>query len=349
MLWIVGGAVLARKLAALTEWPWLQWFAGQMHHPKWIGFTFYDLIFPLFLFLAGVAMPYSLGRRLEAGDPKWKLLRKVAVRVFLLVVLGIVYNGGLAFKPLAETRVCSVLGYIGLAYGFAALIFLYSRPRTQAIWAVGILLGYWAALVWIPVPGYGAGVLTPDGCITSYLDRELLPWRLHTPHYDPQGILVTVPAIATALFGALTGWFLRAVSLTELRKALILLAVGAAALGVAKLWGLVLPISKDMWNGTFVFHCAGWSLLLLGLFYLIIDALGFWRWSFFFIVIGMNPITIYLGTRIVNVGHTSNFLFGGMVSKSDDPLRGVLGALAYILTWWLVLLFLYRKKLFLRV
>lgn len=349
MLWIVGGAGLARHLAKLTEWPWLQWFAGQMHHPKWIGFTFYDLIFPLFLFIAGVAMPYSLGRRLEAGDPKWKLLRKVAVRVFLLVLLGVVYNGGLAFKPLAETRICSVLGFIGLAYGFAAVIFLYSRPRTQAIWVVAILLGYWAALMWIPVPGHGAGVLTPEGCITSYLDRELLPWKLYNPLYDPQGILPTIAAIATALLGALTGWFLRSAEMPKLRKALVLFAAGLLALGISWLWGHVLPVGKDMWNGTFVLRCAGWSLLLLGLFYLIIDTLGFRRWAFFFTVIGMNPITIYLGARIINFRYSAKFLFGGLTGKFDDPLSGVIGALAYILTWWLVLLFLYRRKIFLRI
>lgn len=126
MFWIVGGAALVKELAPLADWEWLKWFSGQFHHPGWTGFALYDLIFPLFLFLAGVAMPYSLGSRLEQGVPRWKLLRKSAIRAALLVLLGIVYNGGLAFKPLAETRICSVLGFIGLAWFFAALIFLFS-------------------------------------------------------------------------------------------------------------------------------------------------------------------------------------------------------------------------------
>jgi len=351
MLWIVGGATLVKKLAGLSDWQWIDWLAGQMRHPGWEGFTLFDLIFPLFLFLAGVAMPYSLGRKLEQGVPRWKLLRKVAIRAALLILLGVIYNGGLAFKPLAETRVCSVLGYIGVAWFFAALIFLFADVRHRVIWAVGILLGYWAALMWIPVPGHGAGVLTPQGCITAYLDRELLPWKFNVGGqlYDSQGILVTVPAIVTALLGGLAGEFLRKSKLNKFALGGILIAAAVVCYGLGKLWATQLFISKELWNPPFVLHCAGWSLLLLGLFYLVIDALGFWRWSFFFIVIGMNPITIYMGTRIVNFGHSSNFLFGGLVSKSDEPLRAVLGALAYILTWWLVLLFMYRKKIFLRV
>ncbi len=349
MFWIVGGHALIANLAILTEWSGLVWLEHQMHHPRWIGFTFYDLIFPLFLFLAGVAMPYSLGRRLEAGESKLRLLRKVAIRVFMLVLLGAVYNGALAFRPLAETRMCSVLGFIGMAYGGAALIYLNYNLRHQIIWTVGILLGSWAALAWINVPGHGSGVFTPEGCITGYLDRNLLPWRLNNPNFDPEGLLPAIHAIATALLGALTGQFLRGKRFSGLHKGLLLLAAGGVALGAAKLIGLALPIAKNMWNSTFILHCAGWSLLFLGIFYLVIDVLGCWRWSYFFIVIGLNPITIYLGSRMVNLRQTSNFFFGGLTGKFDEPLRGVIGALAYIATWWLVLLFLHRKKIYLRV
>ncbi len=349
MFWIVGGYTLIAKLAVLTEWSGLVWLQHQLHHSRWIGFTFYDLIFPLFLFLAGVAMPYSLGRRQEAGESKLRLLRKVAIRVFMLVLLGAIYNGALAFRPLAETRLCSVLGFIGLAYGGAALIYLNCNLRHQIIWTVGILLGSWAALVWINVPGHGSGVLTPEGCVTGYLDRNLFPWRLNNPNFDPEGLLPTIHAIATALLGVLTGQFLRGKRFSGLHKGLLLLAAGLVGLGLAWLLGLSLPIAKKMWTSTFILHCAGWSLLFLGVFYLVIDVLGCWRWSYFFIIIGLNPITIYLGSRMVDLHHTSNFFFGGLVGKFDEPLRGVLGALAYITTWWLVLLFLHRKKIYLRV
>jgi len=351
MFWIVGGSGLAGALAKYTEWGWVQWLAGQMHHPGWSGFTFYDLIFPLFLFLAGVAMPFSLGRRMEQGASKLLLVRKVAVRAFLLVLLGAVYNGLLQFRPLEETRICSVLGYIGMAYFFAALIYLFSNIRHQVIWSMGILLGYWAALMWIDVPGYGRGVLTPEGCVTAYVDRSLLPGRFNIASqlYDSQGLLVTIPAIVTALLGGLAGQLIRSSRLTKPIIGGILVGAGILFIGVGKLWGTQLFISKELWNPTFVMHCAGWSLILLGVFYLVIDVLGFWRWSLFFIVIGMNSITIYLGTSMVNFNHTTGFLFGGLVGKVDEPLRAVLWAVSYILTWWLVLLFMYRKRIFIRI
>lgn len=352
MLWIVGGHSLVRTLATYTEWEWLRWFSGQLHHPGWSGFTFYDLIFPLFLFLAGVTMPFSLGKQVDLGKSKWKILQKVATRAALLVLLGAIYNGLLEFKPLSETRICSVLGYIGIAYFLAALIYLFSNTRHQIIWSVGILFGYWAALMWINVPGHGAGVLTPQGCITAYLDRSLLPWRFNIAGqlYDSQGIFVTIPAIVTALLGTLTGQFLRHSKLNPFAIGGILIAAGIVSYFLAKLWGTQLFISKELWNPTFVLHCAGWSLMLLGLFYLVIDALGFWRWSFFFIVIGMNSITIYLGVSMIRFRHTSHFLFNGVIDKFETPhLQPVLSSAAYILTWWLVLLFMYRKKIFLKV
>ena len=353
MFWIVGGAALVTKLAQFTEWPWLKMLEKELHHVPWEGFLFFDLIFPLFLFLAGVAMPYSIGRKLEAGTAKWKLLISITKRVILLVLFGIVYNGGLALRPLAETRICSVLGFIGIAYGLAAFIFLYSKPstkvRTMAAWTVGILLGYWAALSWIPVPDFGAGVFTPEGNLAAYIDQEFFPWRLYQPTYDPQGLLPTLAATATALMGALTGHFLRNVKISKLRKGLFMLAAGVLALGVAHLWGSSLPIIKNMWTSSFMLLCGGWSLIFLSVFYLIIDVLGVWRWSFFFIVIGMNPILIYLATRMIPVQHTSGFIFNGAIQKYfEQPMHAWLGALAYILTWWIILLYLHRKKCFLR-
>lgn len=349
MLWIVGGTTLTVHLANHTNWQWLHWCVGQLQHAPFIGFKLLDLVFPLFLFVAGVAVPYSLGRRLEQGTPKLTLLRKTFVRAALLVLFGTIYDGLLEWKPLDDTRLGSVLSFIGIAYFFAVFIYLYSSTRYQILWAVAILLGYWAALVWIPVPGHGAGVLTPEGAITSYVDRAFLPGKFNTPHYNSQGILVHIPAIVTALLGILTGTFLRNSKLHKVTNAFILLAAGATFWGLGKLWGVYLPISKELWDSSFVVYCAGWCLLLLGLFYLIIDALGFWRWSFFFIVIGMNSITIYLGVRLINFHHTSNFIFGGLIGKFEEPIRPVVGAVAYILTWWLVLLFMYRKKIFLKV
>jgi predicted acyltransferase len=341
--------VLVHQLATYTEWPWLKSLGKELHHVQWAGFHFYDLIFPLFLFLAGVAIPYSLGRKRESGTSKKRLLLKVAIRVFLLILLGVIYNGGLALKPLEETRIFSVLGLIGTAYGLAAVIYLYANPRTMIVWVVGILLGYWAILAWIPVPDIGSGVLTAKGSLPGYLDRTLFPWRLNNGTFDPEGFLPSLAATATALMGALTGIFLRHSTLNKLKKSASMFAAGLFILALSSLWGEALPIVKKMWTSSFIFHCAGWSLVFLSLFYFIIDALGYWRWSFFFIVIGMNPIMIYLGSRIIKIEYTSQFLFGGLVHKFDPTMHAWLAALAYILTWWLVLFFFYRRKCFLKI
>lgn len=352
MLWIVGGSVLAKEFAKYSEWGWAEWLSGQMHHPGWEGFTLYDLIFPLFLFLAGVAMPFSLGSKLKNGVSKTLLLRKVAIRAIVLILLGMVYNGEvLQDHSFADMRLCSVLGYIGIAYFFSAVLYLFTDLRHQIIWSVGILFGYWAALMWIHVPGHGAGILTPEGCMTGYIDRSLLPWRfnIHNQLYDSQGLFVTIPAIVTCLFGAFTGVFLRSDHFTPIQKTGILFAAAAVAFLIGALWQTQLFISKELWNPPFIFRCAGYSLALLGLFYGIIDALGIWRWSFFFIVIGTNSILIYLGTRIINVSHSSRYLFNGLIQQTPNELHGLLGSLAFILTWWLALLFLYRHKIFLKV
>jgi len=209
MFWITGGSALVASLATATGWGWLEWLESQMHHVEWNGFTFWDLVFPLFLFIAGVAMPYSLTRRLERGDSRAKLYLHVVRRGLVLVLLGLVYNGLLRFD-LAELRYPSVLGRIGLAYALAGLIVLSTRRRVQAVWVVALLVGYWALMTIVPVPGHGAGVLEPGATLADYLDRRLLPGRLYREVRDPEGLLATIPAVATALIGALTGHFLRA-------------------------------------------------------------------------------------------------------------------------------------------
>jgi predicted acyltransferase len=308
MFWIVGGEHLIRNLATCTGWPVLRWGATQTHHAGWTGFTFYDLVFALFLFLAGVAMPYSLGRQSEKGVPRRTTYRRLAQRAVLLILLGTVYNGLLQFKGIDQTRLCSVLGYIGAAYFLAALIYLHTTVRHQVIWVIGILLGYWAALTLVPIPGYGAGNLTMGGNMASFINRHLVPGLYNHPGvHDSQGPFLVIPAICNVLCGAVAGHFVRNVTLSKKRKGFVLLGAGLACLLLAKLWGLTFVIGKELWTSSFVVHCVGWSLLLFGVFYLVIDVLGLKKWAFFFAVIGMNPITIYIGVKAVNFHHTSHF------------------------------------------
>jgi len=347
MFWIIGGESVAHAAAKLTGWAWLAWLSAELVHPEWHGFTFYDLIFPLFLFMAGVSMPFSFEKRLGRGDTMGQLHRHVIVRGLVLVLLGWIYAGILKFDW-ENMRYPSVLGRIGLAYLFAGLIFLHTELRGRLIWIGGLLVGYWAALKFIPVPEFGAGDLEPGHTLTDYIDRSLIPGRLYKGVRDPEGLLGTIPAIGTALAGAVTGQLLKNPRFTGYVKTAMMAAAGIACLAVAWLWNLDFPINKNLWSSSFVLHCAGWSLLFLALFYLVIDVWKFRWWTFPLVVIGSNSILIYMAQKFIKFDFTADFFFGGLVGLSGE-YKLLLGAIAVLLVKWLFLYLMYRKRIFLRV
>jgi len=344
MFWIVGGETIIAALGTLTGWHGFQRILDELEHPEWNGFTFYDLIFPLFLFIAGVAMPYSLGRRLEAGDSKAKLCMSVIRRGLVLVLLGLIYQGLLTFD-FANLRYPSVLGRIGLAYLFAGLIFLFTTWRGQLAWGVGLLLGYWAAMMWIPVPSFGAGDLAPGHTLTDFLDRTLLPGKLYMGDRDPEGLLSTIPAISTALFGAVAGCWIRFGKASGHAKAGGMLLIGLGCLGLGWFWDGSFPVNKNLWSSSFVLVTAGWSLIFLALFYWVIDVLRFQKWAFPFVVIGTNAITIYLAVAFIDFQGLAETIFQPGKSALHPALFGCLG----FLLAWSILYAMYRRKWFLRV
>lgn len=349
MLWISGGELVITALRDLTGWPVFHWASGQLEHVPWEGFHFYDLIFPLFLFISGVTIPFAAARQRARGGGMKSLTIRFVRRALLLVLLGMVYNGLLNFDW-ANLRCASVLGRIGLAYFFAALIVTRTGVRTQAIWTAGLLLGYWAAMMLIPVPGIGAGVITPEGTLQGYVDRLLLPGKFYFATYDPEGILSTIPAISTALLGALAGHCLLDARMNGKRKALVLFLGGIVCLALGSLWGLWFPVIKNIWSSSFVLVAGGWSLVLLSGFYLVMDVWGWKKWAFVFVLIGMNPLTIYLTQAgMINYESTAAYFFNGALHYFSDPLRALLWALCLLSTKILFLYFLYRKRLFLRV
>lgn len=352
MLWIIGGGELAVALAKATNWGWLNWFAEQQNHARWAGFHFEDLIFPLFMFISGVAISYAILGKIAKGKSKSKTAWKVVRRGLTLVLLGFIYNGffQMSFVDGEKFRFASVLGQIGLGYLFASLIVLYTRHYSfRLMWLGGILLGYAIIQNFIPVPGFGAGVLTPEGCINGYIDRAFLPGRLHGTIFDPEGLLCIVSATGITLMGALAGEVLRSKAWTEYRKLLILSGTGVVFIILALLLNPVYPVIKAAWTTTFNLLAGGISLLLLSLFYLIIDIWRFQRWSFFFTVIGMNSITIYIGAQIIDFGNISKYFFGGLSRISGEHWGEVIFWIGYLAAEWALLLFLYRKKIFLRV
>jgi predicted acyltransferase len=340
------------------DWSFSPAVIEQFEHVDWEGFRFYDMIFPLFIFLAGVSMPYSLGRQRERGVPLHSLFWRVFRRMVLLFVLGLMCNRILQFDP--PFRIMGVLQRIALATGFGGFIYLLTRTRGIIVVFVTILLGYWALLAFVPPPG-GEPNYTKGGNLSAYLDRLVIRDGLTINgkaygkvYYgsgdtagENEGLLSTIPAIATALLGVLVGEWLRVCSCNR-RKVIWLFLAGAACVGLGVLWGQVFPIIKILWTSSYVLVAGGCSILLLTLFYLIIDVWGFKRWAFPFVVIGVNSITIYVVPRFLDFQKFVTFFFGGVI-KHSAPFDTILGFTLLLTAEWLFLYYLYRKQIFLRV
>lgn len=350
MFWIIGGEEIFHRMAEITQSPFWQVLSGQLQHPDWHGFAAYDLIFPLFLFLAGVATPYSIGRKLEQGTNRRSLLFRVIQRGLILVLLGIIYNNGLELHAFEEIRFGSVLGRIGLAYMFANILYLYSNKRSQVIWFIALLLAYWLLLAFGAAPGFAAGNMSMEGNMVSYLDRLIMPGKLYLGIHDPEGFVSTMPAISTALLGIYIGNLLKdTLSENKIKTVLFMAVVGIVLLILAQLWNLYFPINKNLWTSSFVLQCGGFSVLLMALFYFIIDVLGLRQWAFFFKVIGMNSILIYMSGQFIDWEYTTNGFFRWFGQLIGNPWNAVAMAMLVVGVKWTFLYFLYRKKVFLRV
>src|SRR5687768_6128708 len=248
MFWIIGAEEIFHGLAKATGSPFWNALSIQFTHPAWNGFHIYDLIFPLFLFIAGVSTPYSIGRELEKGKSRQQLMLRVIKRGLILVLLGIIYNNGLQLRPISDIRFSSVLGRIGIAYMLANIIYLHAKEKTQIIWFAGLLIGYWLILKFTSAPGFAPGDLTMEGNFASYVDRTILPGKLSLGIHDTVGFFNNIPAISTALAGIIVGTFLKNHSSTSMYKAALLAILGVVFLLLAQLWNLDFPINKNMWS-----------------------------------------------------------------------------------------------------
>lgn len=361
MLWIMSGEHVIHALAKAAPIPAFVWMSEQLHHTDWNGITFYDMIFPIFLFVAGVSMPFSFEKKMSSAGvctpmelpakEKQKIYRSMLKRTCILLVLGFVVNGLLRFDGNEQTRFASVLGRIGLAWFFAGLIYLNFDLKKQLFWFTGILIGYYLVLKWIPVPNFGAGILSPEGSFSSYFDQQFLPGRLHSKVYDPEGLFSTIPAIATALLGMFLGTFLKSKNiLSANEKILIMVASALILIAIGALWNLDFPINKRLWTSSFVCFVGGFSILFFVFFYLLIDVLGFHKWAFPLLLIGSNSILIYMAAEgLINFKHTAEFLFGGIIEFSPLVWQPVFTTLSVTFVQLVLLYFLYKRKLFLKI
>lgn len=351
MLFILGLASLISSICGLFPNGDGCWLDMQMSHVNWDGLHHHDTIFPLFLFISGITFPFSYAKQLSSGAKRGRIYGKIFKRALILCLLGILYNGLNSLKP-SEIRFASVLGRIGVAWMFAAIIFMNTKKvSTRLVITVTILVGYWAALRFIPVPDAPdwAGPFSYEGNLCGYIDRKLLPGRMFGGIMDPEGILSTIPAIATALLGMLSGQFVREGKMSGGRKVLCMFGAAALMIVTGLVWSRWFPIIKVLWTSTFVLVVGGYSLAMFALFYWLIDVKGWRKWAFPLVVVGMNPITLYMGTRIVNVGGIAAFFGSGIAAMLPEAWGSVLMAILYLAVVWLTAWFLYRKKIFLKV
>ena len=384
MFWILGADSFVYALHRMGDNPVTNFFYTQLTHAEWAGFHFYDMIFPLFVFIMGVSTVFSLTKIIER-EGRASALKRVLLRGMLLFVVELIYSGGFTY-PWPDMRLMGVLNRISLCYTFGGLLFIFCNLRVMIGAAATLLLGYWALLALAPFPDVRPdpantpvitvragftnvtqlnmastniihGSYVQGVNLTDYIDQKYLPARKYDGTYDPEGLLSTLPAIATGLLGIFTGLFLRNKTVPDTKKVIYLFVAGAISAGLGWLWNLEMPVIKKIWTSSYVLVAGGYSAMLLAMFYWIVDVMKITAWCQPFIWVGMNPITLYL---------TSNFLGGGGFEKlahrlAGGPVKDFLDAhvtegfgdlfiamVAVALFVWMAR-FLYQRKIFLRL
>lgn len=405
MFWILGADSLVYALNGMSHSKPTTLLADQLEHADWQGFHFYDLIFPLFVFIVGVSLVFSLTKTIERGG-RAEALKRVIRRGVLLFIIGLFYSGGFA-KPWPDMRLLGVLNRIALAYLFAGLLFCFFKPRALVAICAGLLVTYWALMSFVPIrdiqltkdnltslaehagdpdtaalfrditnpstikngPAWAAarrmfyattarttGKFGPGYNLSDHIDFQCLPGKKWDNFYDPEGLLSTIPAVATCLLGVFAGLLLRNSSVRAPRKVAWLIATGVAAAALGWLWGLQFPVVKKIWTSSYVLVAGGYSAILLGVFYLIVDVWKLRAWCQPFVWIGMNSITIYLTKNIIGgtfsavsarlVGGDVKTFFNTHVAQGFGEL--MIAIVGLLLAFWFVR-FLYQRKIFLRL
>ena len=355
----VAGMVLVNNPGS---WAHIYW---PLEHAEWNGWTPTDLIFPFFLFIVGVAIPLAFGKRIERGDSHRALFLKVLYRSAIIFLLG-EFLAGFPYFHFATIRIPGVLQRIAVCYFFASIIFLKTRPRTQAIIAVALLVVYCLLMTHVAAPGFYAGDLSKEGSLASYIDR-----RIFGPHiwkqgivYDPEGLLSTMGALATTLFGVLTGSLIRSKDRTPIEKVAQMLIAGFCCVIVGWIWNAWFPINKSLWTSSYVFFTGGLALQFLALCYWLIDIKGYQRWAKPFVIFGVNAIVLFVGTGVMarlmglikvpqpdgSRPSLQGYIYDHAYASWLAPNRASLAfALSFILLWLFFMWLLYRKNIIIKV
>ena len=383
MFWILGADSFVYALHETAQTAPTKFLATQLDHAEWKGFHFYDLIFPLFVFMMGVSTVFSLSKTI-AREGRAVAVKRVLKRGVLLFIVALIYSGGFT-NPWPDMRLMGVLNRIAICYTAGGLMFIFLKPRALAAAAAALLIGYWALLACVPFPDVrptpgGDAVITKEAGytnivqlnmastnlihgsyiqgvnLTDYLDQKYLPGRKYDGTYDPEGILSNLPAIVTGLLGIFAGLLVRNKSVPDQKKVIWLISAGAVSTALGWIWGIDFPVIKKIWTSSYVLVAGGYSAMLLGLFYWIVDVKKWRAWCQPFVWIGMNPITLYLASNFMGgLGYEklARRLAGGPVKNFFDThiTAGVgdliIAATAVALFLWFAR-FLYQRKIFLR-
>ena len=406
MFWIIGGDSLVYALNRMTQTRPVSFLAGQLEHAEWEGFHAYDLIFPLFVFIMGCSLFFSLSHTLERAG-RAEALKRIFFRSSALYLAGLFYNGGLT-NEWPDVRLSGVLSRIALVYFFGGLLFCFFKPRALAAICAGLLLGYWALMTFVPIrdiqleranlarlaeqsgdrasaalfnkPKFGnpsrvknspamaaaramfyattnwtTGKFDPGRNLSDHLDFQYLPGSKYEIFADPEGYLSTLPAVATCLLGIFAGLLLQSQTVPDRRKVLYLIAAGVACAALGWLWSWQFPVVKKIWTSSFVLVAGGYSAILLGIFYWVVDVLEARTWCQPFVWMGMNSITIYLtgavlggfekpALRLVG-GDVRDFFDAHLAQGAGDLIAALTGL---FLAFWLMR-FMYHRKIFLKL
>lgn len=383
------GIAIASMILVNNPGSWKQVYPA-LEHAEWHGCTPTDLVFPFFLFIVGCAMSFSLSKYtqtttkteteaskitdvqeqtktektpLTSSNIYWRIARRAAI----LFILGLLLNtssialdvllNSAPIENFGKIRIMGVLQRIGLAYFIGAIAILNLSPRNQKLLAIALLFGYWSLLTLVPVGGYSASELTPEGYLGGYIDRLILGSQhlYKGGPFDPEGLLSTLPAVVTVLTGYFTGEWLR-VQQIKTRTSVNLAICGLCCLVIGHLWGFSFPINKQLWTSSYVVFTAGWALLLLAACYETIEVRD-WKWGWPFEIMGLNAIFLFVASGIVarillktHIGSgesapsTYTWIYENWFLPWAGPLNGSLAfAVTAVLFWWLILYGMYRR------
>jgi len=335
-------------------YPWLE-------HAPWDGCRFADFVFPSFLVIMGISIAISLGRRLEAGEPRPLVRAQAVKRSGIILALGLI-SSLVMIGSLGFFRIPGVLQRIAACYLVCSLLYIDAGAAAQAAACAGLLVGYWALMRFVPAPGRAAGDLSPAGNLASYVDHRLLGNRLLAETHDPEGLLSTLPAIATTLLGVLAGDWLRG-GRRPRRRARDFLAAGLAVCAAGLLWSRWYPLNKNLWTGSFALTTGGAAIAAFGLCYWVVEDAGWTAWGRPFEVFGRNALASYFLSELLyglqefvklpladgRPGNLKLWLDQRLFGWLPPPGAALAYGVAYLLLCLALMSLFHRRKLFIRV